>query len=318
MPSRLTSTLRGLLSLSLYCLNTLFWGTLLLLLTLLKLLVPFKGWRRLCSRLLNGCATNWVGVNKFIQRLLSGTNWDVQGATNLQKNGWYLVISNHQSWVDILVLQNVLHRKIPFLKFFQKKELMWIPILGQCWWALDFPFMKRYSKQFLKKHPHLKGKDFETTQKACAKFKTMPVSVMNFVEGTRFTPVKHSRQKSPFTHLLKTRAGGVAFVLNTMGPQIHRILDVTIVYPKGVKSFWAFLCGRIEQITVRVNAIPVTAELIGDYAEDRQFRVHFHNWLNQLWSDKDQRIEDLLNRPLKDSAPEPEMQIPKGAVYLEE
>ena len=318
MLNRFTSTLKGLFSLSLYFLNTLFWGTPLLVLTLLKLVIPIKGWRQLCSRLLNGCATNWVGINNLNQRWLSGTHWDVQGVTNLQRNGWYLVISNHQSWVDILVLQRVMHRKIPFLKFFLKKELMWIPILGQCWWALDFPFMKRYSKQFIKKHPHLKGKDFETTRKACAKFKTMPVSVMNFVEGTRFSPEKHALQRSPYTHLLKTRAGGVAFVLGTMGHQVHRVLDVTIAYPKGIKSFWDFLCGRIEYISVRVNAIPVTEELIGDYAENREFRVQFHNWLNRIWSAKDQRMEELLNRPLKDSLPEPKVQIPNDPVYMEE
>jgi 1-acyl-sn-glycerol-3-phosphate acyltransferase len=318
MLSRVTSTLRGLFSLSLYFVNTLLWGGPLLVLTLLKLLIPIKVWRQLCGRLLNGCATNWVGINCLNQRLLSGTRWEVHGVTDLQQNGWYLVISNHQSWVDILVLQHILHRKVPFLKFFLKKELMWIPILGQCWWALDFPFMKRYSKQFIKKHPHLKGKDFETTQQACAKFKTMPVSVMNFVEGTRFTPEKHARQRSPYTHLLKTRAGGVALVLSTMGRQIHRILDVTIAYPKGIKSFWAFLCGRIEHISVHVNAIPVTDELIGDYAGDRDFRVQFHNWLNQLWAAKDRRIDNLLQQPSEIIFPYSGADIAADALYVEE
>jgi 1-acyl-sn-glycerol-3-phosphate acyltransferase len=287
---------RGVFSLSLYFFNTVFWATPLLVFTLLKMLVPVQAWRRLCGRILNGCATCWVGGNKFNQRLLSGTRWDVQGVTGLEKNGWYLVLANHQSWVDILVLQSIFHRRIPFLKFFLKKELIWIPILGQCWWALDFPFMKRYSKRFLKKHPHLKGKDFETTQKACEKFKTLPVSVMNFVEGTRFTPEKRARQQSPYRHLLKTRAGGAALVLSTMGRQMNSVLDVTIVYPGEARSFWSFLCGRIGQITVRVKAIPVTDSLTGDYAGDRAFRVQFHRWLNGLWAEKDQLIDDLLHQ----------------------
>ena len=293
----LAAPARGVFSLSIYFFNTVFWAAPLMILTLLKMLVPVKGWRRLCGQLLDDCATCWVGVNNLNQRLLSRTRWDVQGVTNLEENGWYLVIANHQSWVDILVLQNIFHRNIPFLKFFLKKELIWVPILGQCWWALDFPFMKRYSIRFLKKHPHLKGKDYETTRRACEKFKTLPVSVVNFIEGTRFSPEKRRRQKSPYTHLLKTRAGGVAFVLGTMGRQMHRILDVTIIYPKGIKSFWAFLCGRIEQITVRVDAIEVTDALIGDYARDRVFRVQFHEWLSRLWAQKDQRIEDLLADP---------------------
>ncbi len=293
---RLKPPALGVLSLSLYFCNTVFWATPIMIFTALKMLVPVRRWQRLCGRILNGCATCWVGGNNLNQRLLSGTRWNVEGLTHLEKNGWYLVLSNHQSWVDILVLQRIFHRRIPFLKFFLKKELIWIPILGQCWWALDFPFMKRYSKRFLKKHPHLKGKDFETTRKACEKFKTLPVSVMNFVEGTRFSPEKQARQQSPYRHLLKTRAGGAALVLSTMGPQVNSVLDVTIVYPDGVKTFWSFLCGRIERIIVRVNAIPVTDALIGDYAGDRAFRVRFHRWLNDLWGAKDQLIEDLLNQ----------------------
>ncbi len=296
MFQRLKPHALGALSLSLYICNTVFWATPLMLFTALKGLVPVGAWRRLCGRVLNGCATCWVGGNNLNQRLLCGTRWDVQIPPELDPRGWYLVISNHQSWVDILVLQRIFHRRIPFLKFFLKKELIWIPVLGQCWWALDFPFMKRYSKRFLKKHPHLKGKDFETTRKACEKFKTLPVSVMNFVEGTRFSPKKQARQQSPYRHLLKTRAGGAALVLSTMGEQMNAVLDVTIVYPGRAKSFWSFLCGRIDRITVRVDAIAVTDTLIGDYAADRAFRVRFHRWLNGLWAAKDQRIEKLLHR----------------------
>ncbi len=297
MFQRLKPHALGVLSLSLYFCNTVLWATPLMVFTALKMLVPVNAWQRLCGRILNSCATCWVGGNNLNQRLLSGTRWDVQGLEKLDKNGWYLVISNHQSWVDILVLQRIFHRRIPFLKFFLKKELIWIPILGQCWWALDFPFMKRYSKRFLKKYPHLKGKDFETTRKACGKFKTLPVSVMNFVEGTRFSPEKRDRQQSPYQHLLKTRAGGAALVLGTMGQQMNAVLNVTIVYPGAVKSFWSFLCGRIGQVSVRVNTIPVTDALIGDYAADRAFRIRFHRWLNGLWAAKDQCIEELLHQP---------------------
>ena len=111
---------------------------------------------------------------------------------------------------------------VPFLKFFLKKELIWVPILGIAWWALDFPFMKRYSAAVLKKRPHLRGKDIEITRQACKKFKSLPVSIMNFVEGTRFTREKHDKQKSPFTHLLKPKAGGIGFVLSTMGEQLQQ------------------------------------------------------------------------------------------------
>jgi 1-acyl-sn-glycerol-3-phosphate acyltransferase len=209
-----------------------------------------------------------------------------------------MVVANHQSWVDILVLQRIFHRKIPFLKFFLKKELLWFPILGQAWWALDFPFMRRHTPGFLKRHPHLRGKDLEITRKACEKFKTIPVSVMNFVEGTRFSEEKHGRLKSPYTHLLRPKAGGLAYTLSAMGRQMDRILDVTIAYPDGVKSFWRFLCGEVKEIKVRVKALEITPELQGDYFNDREYRIRFQGWLNALWTEKDHCIEGLLSASL--------------------
>lgn len=283
--------IRGVISLILYGLNTLFWCVPLFIMVVLKALIPLVSWRRRCSHILNAIAENWIGCNNLNQKITGSTCWDVQGLDALHRSGWYLVLANHQSWADIMVLQRVFHRKIPFLKFFIKKELIWFPMLGQAWWAMEFPFVKRYGKSFLKRNPHLMGKDLETTRKACLKFQENPVSIMNFVEGTRFTDEKHRCQQSPYTNLLKTKAGGIALVLDAMGEQINRILDVTIVYPKGARSFWDFVCGNIRTISVRVKSIPVTPELSGDYTNDQQYRVRFQRWLNQLWEEKDFQIE---------------------------
>lgn len=291
----LLGAVRGSLSLILYILNTVFWCILLYVLAAAKAAVPLKSWRRRCSRMLNAIAENWIWVNNQNQRLMAGnTRWEVQGLETLERSQWYLVLANHQSWVDILVLQRIFHRKIPFLKFFIKKELLWFPFLGQAWWAMDFPFVKRYTKSYLQKKPHLKGKDLEITRKACRKFKKMPVSIMNFVEGTRFTNEKHRRQQSPYSHLLQPKAGGIAFVLGSMGEQIHRVLDVTIVYPDGVTSFWALLCGKIREIKVHVRSLPVSPEILGDYANDGRFRAGLQRWLNNIWAEKNRYIEEMM------------------------
>ena len=228
-------------------------------------------------------------------RVPNKITWDIYGVKELNYDGWYLVISNHQSWVDIMVLFQVFYRKIPFLKFFMKKELIWVPFVGIGTWALDFPFMKRYSKEFLEKHPHLKGKDIEITKKACEKFKRTPAAILNFVEGTRFTVEKHQNQKSPFKHLLKPKAGGIAFVLSTLGEQLHSILNVTISYPKGVKGFWGFCCGEISDIRVSVKELPLKKELIGDYEHDVDFKKQFQSWVNDVWTEKDKELDHLLN-----------------------
>jgi 1-acyl-sn-glycerol-3-phosphate acyltransferase len=286
--------LRGLIALAGYTLNTFFWCFFLFSVALLKAVVPHRGWRRQCSRILNWIATRWIAVNNFNLQFMNTIRWDIRGREALRAGNWYLVISNHQSWVDILVLQRIFHRRIPFLKFFIKQELIWMPVLGLAWWALDFPFVKRYSRAVLQRKPHLKGKDLEITRRACRKFREMPVSIMNFTEGTRFTPAKHRRQRSPYTHLLRPRSGGIAFVLGAMGEQMTSILDVTIVYPQGAVSFWDMLCGRLKEVVIRVREIPVTKKLQGDYFNDDAYRGWFQEWLNRLWLEKDARITAIL------------------------
>ncbi len=281
----------GVLSFLLYIGNTLFWALPILLLALLKV-PPFKPWQKLMTYLLDTCASAWISLNNFTTRVFTKIRWDIKGLDNLSVKDWYLVVANHQSWVDILVLQKIFNRQIPFLKFFLKKELIYVPVIGVCWWALDFPFMKRYSAAFLAKYPHLKGKDIETTRKACEKFRFKPVSVMNFLEGTRFEPLKHQHQQSPFQHLLKPKAGGISFVLNAMGEHLHKLLDVTIYYPKGSPSFWDYISGKVHDIKVRVRVLPIERQMIGDY-EDPAFRAQFQQWVNQLWLEKDQQLIEL-------------------------
>lgn len=289
----LPSQLIGFLSMILYTVNTLFWLIPIVIFSLLKALVPIDLWRKFFSYLLDRMASNWVIVNTGIQKLFIKTKIVVTGLEKLEKKQWYLVISNHQSWVDIVVLQRILRGKIPFLKFFLKKELIYVPFLGIAWWALDFPFMKRYSQSFIKKNPHLKGKDIETTQKACEKFRYKPVSIMNFIEGTRFTQAKHDKQNSPFKHLLKPKAGGIGFVLSTMGDQLNKVLDITIYYPNATPTFIDFLCGRIKEVQVAIEIKDIDHSLTGDYVNDRAHKIQFQKWVNQLWLDKDKKLVEL-------------------------
>ncbi|MFT5677218.1 MAG: 1-acyl-sn-glycerol-3-phosphate acyltransferase [Paraglaciecola sp.] len=280
-----------------YLINTVFWVIPIVIFSFLKL-IPIRPWQTAISHLLDGCATSWINVNTVNQKLTHSTQLEVSGIETLTLRDWYLVISNHQSWVDILILQRVLNGKIPFLKFFLKKELIWVPFLGIAWWALDFPFMHRHSKSFLAKNPHLKGKDLKNTQKACEKFRFKPVSVMNFVEGTRFTEQKHNRQGEVFTHLLKPKAGGMAFVLSAMGSQLHKLVDVTIYYPHGIPSYWDFVCGRVDSIQIKVNILSIeellNSESFGDdYFDNPAQRVKFQKWLNQLWSEKDALLKQM-------------------------
>jgi len=281
-------------SLSLYLLNTVFWLLPILLFALLKALFPFAFTQKIFSYLLDLSASSWVACNSVNQQLFTQFDIQVTGLEELNKKDWYLVLANHQSWVDIIALQRALHGNIPFLKFFLKKELIYVPILGLAWWALDFPFMKRYSQAFLKKNPHLRGKDLETTRKACSKFKHKPVSIMSFIEGTRFTQEKYQKQKSPYKHLLKPKAGGIAFVLDAMNEHLTTIIDATIYYPDGVPNFVDFLFGRVKTVHIEIHTREIAQELSGDYFNDRAYKISFQKWLTQFWHEKDERLDRMI------------------------
>lgn len=290
--------LTGLLASILLTSNILITTTILFAFTFLKLIIPIPAFRRVITHILVFIANNWISGNSLWMRLTQRMDWTIQLPEQLDRNGWYFVISNHQSWVDIMVLQHTLNRRIPFLKFFLKQELIKVPVMGAAWWALDFPFMKRYSKAYLEKHPEMKGKDVETTRKACEKFKDMPTSVMNFLEGTRFTPSKHAEQQSPFEYLLKPKAGGMAFAMNAMGDQFRSILDVTVYYPDGIPSYWDFMQGKMKRCHVIVEEKPIPDSLRqGDYENDSQYRMRFQQWVQDLWQHKDKQLHALHNQP---------------------
>jgi len=271
----------------------------LLLVALLKAflgaLLPVRPIRRLLDGALIAIAESWIGFNSWMLRTFTHTRFVIEGESQWRRDGHYLVMANHQSWVDIPILQLVFNRRIPLLRFFLKQQLFWVPLLGLAWWALDFPFMKRYSRETLAKRPELAGRDVEATRRACEKFRHIPVSIMNFVEGTRFTQAKHAAQQSPFTHLLKPRAGGVAFVLNAMGESLHAILDITIAYPHGRPSLGDLFADRIPEVDLHVRELPIPSELAsGDYQNDPAFRERFQAWVNTLWEEKDARLQQLL------------------------
>jgi 1-acyl-sn-glycerol-3-phosphate acyltransferase len=301
--TRRGSTLKGVITISLIVVNVVFWVPILLVVALAKLLVPLAAWRRWTSMLMIWIAQAWIGCNGAIFSLMGVLHLQVDGVAGLDPRSWYLVLSNHQSWVDILVLQKAFNRRIPFLKFFLKQELIWVPFLGLAWWALDFPFMKRHSATYLQKHPEARGEDLDATRKACERFALQPTSVMNFVEGTRYTKAKHKATKSPYRHLLRPRPGGVAFVLSAMGGMLHSVLDVTIAYSEPSPTLWDFCCGRLGPVRMHVLRRPIESWVAqGDYAEDSRLRARFKEWLGVLWTEKDTRLDTMLPGGDRDAA----------------
>jgi 1-acyl-sn-glycerol-3-phosphate acyltransferase len=296
MTRHLPSSLAGAIMFCLLCLNTLFWAIPVYLAALLKLLAPRGRPRDTVSRWVAAAAQTWATINIWLGDHLIATRWDLRGMEKLHREGQYLVVSNHQSWNDIYALMKAFDRHAPFFKFFLKQELIWVPVLGLAWWGLDYPFMKRYSQAHVLRHPELRGKDLETTRKACEHYRNVPVTILNFLEGTRYTPAKRLRQKSPYRHLLRPKSGGMALAISALGEKINSLLDVTIVYPDGARGFWDFLAGRVHSVIVEVRTLTIPHELYtGNYEEDPAFRKRFQEWIAQLWAEKDRRIGQLLS-----------------------
>jgi 1-acyl-sn-glycerol-3-phosphate acyltransferase len=274
-------------------LNLILWGTPIFLGGLVKLLT-FGALRRRVILFLTSLAEQWVRGNDAIFDLMLTTKWDIEGVDDLHRDGHFLVISNHISWVDIFALFRAMQGKLPFPRFFLKQQLIWFPIAGQACWALEFPFMRRYSPEYLERHPEKRGRDLETTRIACERYRTIPVSILNFVEGTRFTREKHAEQKSPYRHLLRPRIGGVGFVLAALGDQLEAMYDVTIVYPHPEVTMWEFASNRIERIVIRARRIEIPSEFCDPaVTEPGPARERFKQWMEGVWRDKDALIDSL-------------------------
>lgn len=262
---------------------------------LLKLL-PYEPWRRAMSRIVVSIAMQWVAVDQLIYRLLHPAQWQIDWRARPKPRTSYLLICNHQSWVDILLLFDLFHLRTPFLRFFLKHELKYMPVIGQACWAMDFPFMKRHSREAVAANPALRSEDLETTRRACELYKRLPVTIVNFLEGTRFSEAKRLDKQSPYRHLLRPKAAGLSFALNAMGEQFAGVLDVTIAYqPTRRPILWSWLCGEQDQLAVHVDVLPVPQELLhGDYEGDPEFRARFQSWVNAIWARKDARLERML------------------------
>ena len=229
----------------------------------------------------------WVGGNRIMNAVLRlhrmDLSWQVTEPLSLDER--YLVICNHQSWADIIILQNTFRGILPPLKFFTKSQLIWIPLLGVAMWLLGFPYVRRGG-----------AGDRAAMAESCAGFRNQPVSVLNFLEGTRFTAAKHANAASPYTHLLPAKIGGMAFVLGELGTLMHQVVDVSISYPEGVPSFWDFLCGRSPRSRVNIRALPVPVESEGRALTDAEAAA-LKAWIDERWRMKDDWLEQLANSP---------------------
>lgn len=259
---------------------------------ILQFLCPARSWRARLDEAMNAIYKQWVSGLLGTHRWLYHPQIKIQIHGELDEQKSYLILANHQSWMDIFLIFTLRQKQSARLRFLLKRVLIFIPFVGLVIWIMGFPFLRRNDKKSIRQKDDLK-----TIRRFCKKFRNKPVSVVNFAEGTRFSLEKKEKQSSPYRHLLMPKVGGLANVFRGLKDQLHEVMDVTIIYEGGPCSFWDFLLGKMKSVTLDVRIRPVTPDLIGDYSIDREYRKHVQAWVNQVWAEKDA----LLDRHLKDN-----------------
>lgn len=247
-----------------------------------------------------GIANHWIHTNNLlIDKVLPAKDWRIHLPDNLNPNGRYLLICNHRSWVDTSIIQYVSEGVLPITRFFAKHELIYIPIVGQTFYFLDFPMMKRHTKAQIAKNPDLARRDLDEALRACQSLKDKPFVLLNYLEGTRFTAAKHAQQNSPYEHLLKPKAGGFALALSSLGSQIDGILDMTLVYPDGTPEYSDLWSGKLSRLSVDIEFVSPDEALLsalknGEYDTNESVKQALYAWLDEIWQAKDQKIAERL------------------------
>ena len=274
--------------------NLAVWGTLVILFGLIKLAIPVAALRGMISKLMNVFLFSFGKVSVFLIEVFNDVHIERRINTELSQQDWYLIIANHISYLDIVLLIELAAGRTAAPKFFLKRELIWLPFVGLAAWALDMPFMRRYSQAYIAKYPHKKGKDIETTTRYCLRFKELPTTVINFVEGTRFTWQKHKAKESAYASLLPPKAGGIMFTLATMGKLFSSILDVSLVYPDSERHpMLSVLSGQTKLIIIDVQSVDLPSLPSAADINDNAARQVFQTWLNDVWAAKDRRLQQL-------------------------
>ena len=282
----------GITSSLILLVNTVLLATIMIPLGIIKFLIPLKNLRASFTKLIIKIGELWIEINSLWVINLHKPNLEIIGEENLNGNSWFLSTSNHQSAADIFIVQYITNRKIPMLKFFIKYELIYVPIIGICWWALDMPFLKRYTQDQIKKNPKLKGRDYKKMKKSLEHYSLHPVSIFSYAEGTRFSEKKHAYQKSEFKNLLKPKEGGLAVALSNVN-KIKELIDITIIYDSENLSFWNYLCGNIKNIKIFISKIKIPEKyLVETLISSEELRSDFKLWLNNRWKEKDILISE--------------------------
>jgi len=259
------------LSVSFLALHLAMWCVGLVVLEIVRLLVPptTRSVRRIAARMYHLA----VRTDNWWLRRVVGVQWNIPAA-DVGPGRIAVVISNHRSWSDTLLVQSVICAHGPILKFLAKQELVYVPILGIIVLSFEFPRLKRKASQAQSEEQRRESDRARVTEAALSLRETR-AALLSFVEGTRFTEAKRIELNSPFQHLLPPRAGGFSAIVDAVRDHDAVVVDLTLNYEPDV-SFWQFIGGVHTHVTIHAASFPAD-QLPGD----------LRGWLWQRWEEKE-------------------------------
>ena len=254
-------------------------------------LIPFKPFQIIILKINERLAEIWLHLNKVIQDVMHGAKYRCAGDEKLKKNIWQFTTINHLSWADIFLFLYFTNFKMGVPRIFMKSQLWWLPLTWAANLGLAMPFVVRRSKEEIMANPELAKTDKEATKRSCRIYELYPTNVTGFIEGTRIDKAKYEKSGSRFKNLMPPKIGGMGYTLEVM-PYIDHLTDITLVYKSPKRSFWAFLCGELNEASVTINTYRIPEELRGkDYSNNDELRDKLKSFLEEIWEEKDQIIE---------------------------
>lgn len=196
-----------------------------------------------------------------------------------------IVVSNHQSMADILLLLCVAKRcqRLGHMKFFVKDVLRFVPGPGWGMVFLDCIFLKR---NWTEDKAHI--------ERLFSKFRSedIPIFLVSFLEGTRFRPGKlaqaqafaQQRGLAVPQHTLVPRTKGFVASVHGLHAHIDAVYDITLAYERRpVPSLLDCFALRVRTVDIHIRRTPVEALPVDDEAA-------LSDWVFASYKEKDARL----------------------------
>lgn len=207
------------------------------------------------------CAHLWWGWCTSTVKILHGIRLEVTGdqLTPEMKKENSVVILNHQTMADITVL--LMYAKdqgrLGDLKWYVKDVLKYVPGIGWGMVFLDCLFIKRNWTD-----------DKDKIQAVFAKVikYSIPVWIISFLEGTRFTQAKKERSQAYaakqglpiLNHVLIPRTKGFVATVQGMENHIQAVYDLTIGYVGKTPTLRDWVKGYVKEVHLDIKRFPIS------------------------------------------------------------